>query len=131
MTKSGQAKLSSLNWLHTKYLEIHSGKICETLPVKTPLIGEINSFSKIAVTFEPMMQFWYSLRLRMPYFVKHSLFMTQITISTILAWRRRKARWGMCALLSMLINEWTSTVFVAEPLALPGSVKNSNMRTRD
>ena len=31
-----------------------------------PQIGIIHIFSKIAVTFKPMMQFWYLLRLRMP-----------------------------------------------------------------
>ena len=37
-----------------------------TLPNATPQKGKIQPFSKIAVTFAPMMQFLYPLRLRMP-----------------------------------------------------------------
>ena len=38
----------------------------QTLSDATPPIGKIHQFSIIAVTFEPMMQFWYILRFRMP-----------------------------------------------------------------
>ena len=39
----------------------------QTLPDANPPIGEIHPFSNIAVVFEPMIQFVYPLRFRMPY----------------------------------------------------------------
>ena len=37
-----------------------------TLPVETPPVGKIHPFSKTAVFFGPMMQFWYPLRFIFP-----------------------------------------------------------------
>ena len=37
-----------------------------TLPDATPPLGNIQLFSKMALTFKPMMQYLYPLRFRMP-----------------------------------------------------------------
>ena len=50
------------------------GLLTHTLPNAIPTTGKINSFSKIAVTFKPMMQFWYPWRLECPQLMSHSLF---------------------------------------------------------
>ena len=59
----------------------------------TTPIGQIHPFSKIAVTFKPMMIFSYPLRLRMPYtYTSSSILWLGAPFQTIRAWRRRKHR---------------------------------------
>ena len=63
-------------------------------PDATLAIGKIYPLREIALTFEPMIQFYYLFFLEYSRPVQHTLFMTGNTISNQLGWRRHKARGG-------------------------------------
>ena len=46
----------------------------QTLPDEAPPVGKVHPFSKIAVTFEPIQQFWCPLRFRISEKCQYSLF---------------------------------------------------------
>ena len=73
-------------------------------------IWQIYASSKITVTFKPTLNFDILYNLRFPKPVQESLFYD---------WQRRKHRGGRG-----LITHLTTTVFVEQPLALPGSANN-------
>ena len=71
----------------------------------TPPIGKIHPFSKIAITFEPVMQFRCPSRFGIKTIVKLSILWLKAPSSTISAWRRHTDIFTNHNLLNYSINQ--------------------------
>ena len=88
-----------------------------SLPDATPPTGKIHPSSKMAVTFEPMMQFRFPFRFR----ISISILWLEALYVTVKAPQLPKVSWGK-GWESDWVNQWITTVFVEQPLALPGTL---------
>ena len=97
------AKLSTSKFLFPQYLRPLNFWACadrlsllrrlqaQHLPDEAPPIGKIHPFSKMAVTFEPVMRFGCPSRFRISsQIVTWSLLWLKAPFATVRAWRRRK-----------------------------------------
>ena len=97
----------------------------QTLPDEAPPMGKIHPFSKIAVTFEPVMQFGCPLGLIISWkIVTWSILWLKAPSATVRAWRRRKDIFTNHDWINELMNQWIAEVIVEQPLAEPGSANN-------
>ena len=90
---------------------------------EAPPIGKIHPFSKIAVTFEPVMRFGCFLRFRISLKIVTQFLWLKAPSSTIRTWRRREDIFTNHDWINELME-----VIVEQPLALPGSAKDQNVQ---